>query len=98
MSKSYRGRWPTSLRHMTWPRTFWRRLALASALYQPAAALGTALVGLVKKLPVAVTVVEVWLYAALLALAIAVAQAALAEPDSKVSGFLHFRHRERPRK
>ncbi|RRD50063.1 hypothetical protein [Arachnia propionica] len=69
---------------MVWPETFGRRFMFATAVYQPAAFISSLLVGWFKQLPLAVTMLEVWLLAFIIALVISLAQAAAARPGVSV--------------
>lgn len=67
---------------LTWPETFPRRLAFALSIYLPVLFIVSLLIGVVKKLSLVTTMLEVWIWALVIGLVVSIAQAALAHPKS----------------
>ena len=71
-----------SSKKWVWPRTFGRRFTFAMSVYQPVGFVASLLVGWFKQLPLAVTMLHVWLWALVICLTISLLQAALARPGA----------------
>ena len=65
-----------SSKKWVWPQTFGRRFAFAMSVYQPVGFVASLLVGWFKQLPLAVTMLHVWLWVFVMG------QAALARPGA----------------
>ena len=70
------------LEHLTWPESFWKRFAFAMSVYQPVLFVTSVVVGFAKGLSIAVTMLEVWLWAFVIGLVVSLVQAAVARPGA----------------
>ena len=71
-----------SSKKWVWPRTFGRRFTFAMSVYQPVGFVASLLVGWFQQLPLAVTMLHVWLWVFVICTVISVGQAALARPGA----------------
>lgn len=67
---------------LTWSETFGRRLAFTLSIHLPVLFVVSLLVGVVKKLSLVATMLEVWICVLVIGLVVSIAQAALAHPKS----------------
>ena len=65
-----------------WPETFGRRFFFAMAIYQPVGFIASLLVGWAKHLPLAATMLEIWVWVFVIGTIISLGQAGLARPGA----------------